>query len=247
MIRGRAAGIALCVLAGGALGRSAAADDMLTLYFHERAPYSARDADGKVHGITADIATAAMAKAGIPYHWEELPSARQIEVIRRNERPACGLGWFKRPEREFFAKFSAPIYRDLPTIVVARADDTRFTGKPTIDALFADKSLTLLTKTGYSYGAVIDAKIIAEGPNARADSSDNQIMLGMVSKARVDYMMMAEEEARDLLSHPDFSQAGLTIYHLANPPPGEYRYLLCSKSVSDGLLARINRAITPPE
>jgi uncharacterized protein (TIGR02285 family) len=237
--------IALIIAAGGGIVGAAAAEDDLVIYYHERAPYSTKQADGSVKGITADIVTQAMSVAGIPYHWEELPSARQMEVLKRNGGPACGLGWFKRPEREAFAKFSAPIYRDLPTIVVARATDGRFAGTPSIDALFADKSLTLLTKTGYSYGAEIDRKIAEEKPKARADASDNQIMLGMVSRERVDYMIMAEEEAKDLLANSEFAQAGLAIYHLADPPAGEYRYLMCSKSEPDDLIARINQAITP--
>jgi uncharacterized protein (TIGR02285 family) len=221
------------------------AEDELLIYYHQRAPYSARQADGSVKGITADIVTQAMSVAGIPYRWEELPSARQMEVLKRDQGPACGLGWFKRPEREVFAKFSAAIYRDLPTIVVARANDRRFAGMPSLDALFADKALTLLTKTGYSYGAEIDRKIADQKPTARADASDNQIMLGMVSRARVDYMIMAEEEAKDLLSKTAFADSGLAIHHLANPPAGEYRYLMCSKSVPDDLIARINQAIAP--
>jgi hypothetical protein len=60
-------------------------------------------------------------------------------------------------------------------------------------------------------------------------------------------MIMAEEEARDLLSQPDFADAGLAIFHLADPPAGEYRYLMCSKSVPDDLIARIDQAITPPQ
>ena len=239
----RAALAAIALLASGA---QAWGDD-LVIYYHERAPYSARQADGKVRGITADIVAQAMSAAGVPYRWEELPSARQMEVIKRDAAPACGLGWFKRPDRETFAKFSAAIYHDLPTIVVARAGDARFAGTPRIDVLFADKTLTLLTKTGYSYGAEIDGKIAAQKPNARADASDNRIMLGMVSKSRVDYMIMAEEEAKDLLSQADFADAGLAIYRLANPPAGEYRYLMCSKSVPDDVIARINRAITPPQ
>jgi polar amino acid transport system substrate-binding protein len=243
MIRTAFAAAIACV----ALCRSAAADGDLIIYYHERAPYSAKQTDGSVHGITADIVTQVMSVAGVPYRWEDLPSARQMEVLKRDQAPACGLGWFKRPDRETFAKFSAAIYHDLPTIVVARAGDGRFGGTPSIDALFADKALTLLTKTGYSYGAEIDGKIAAQKPNARADASDNRIMLGMVSKARVDYMIMAEEEAKDLLSQSDFTAAGLAIYHLANPPAGEYRYLMCSKSVPDDLIARINQAITPPQ
>jgi uncharacterized protein (TIGR02285 family) len=223
------------------------AEDELIIYYHERAPYSSKQADGSVHGITADIITQAMSVAGVAYRWEELPSARQMEVIKRDEAASCGLGWFKRPDRETFAKFSAAIYHDLPSIVVARAKDTRFAGTPSIEALFADKSLTLLTKTGYSYGAALDAKIADQKPNARADASDNRIMLGMVSKERVDYMIMAEEEAKDLLAQPDFTAAGLAIYHLANPPAGEYRYLMCTKSVPDAVITRINQAITPPQ
>jgi polar amino acid transport system substrate-binding protein len=228
-----------------ATASSAWADDDLTIYFHQRPPYSAKQADGSVKGITADIVTQAMSVAGIPYRWEELPSARQMEVLKRDEGRACGLGWFKRPEREQFAKFTAAIYHDLPTIVVARSTDKRFAGTPSIDALFADQTLTLLTKTGYSYGGEIDRKIAEHKPRARADSSDNRIMLGMVSRERVDYMIMAEEEAKMLLAQSDF--AGLSIFHLANPPSGEYRYLMCSKSVPDDLIARINQVITPPQ
>jgi polar amino acid transport system substrate-binding protein len=234
-------------LAFVAIASEASAEDDLIIYFHQRPPYSAKQADGSVKGITADIVTQAMSVAGIPYRWEELPSARQMEVLKRDEGKACGLGWFKRPEREVFAKFSAAIYHDLPTIVVARAKDQRFAGTPSIDALFADKTLTLLTKTGYSYGGELDQKIAAQQPSARADASDNRIMLGMVGRERVDYMIMAEEEAKDLLSQSDFADAGLAIYHLANPPAGEYRYLMCSKSVPDDLIARINQAITPPQ
>jgi uncharacterized protein (TIGR02285 family) len=235
-----AAAITLLAFAGGAW-----AENELILYYHQRAPYSARAADGSVQGITADIVTQAMSAAGIAYRWEELPSARQMEVIRRNDTPGCGLGWFKRPDREAFAKFSAAIYRDLPAIVVARAGDARFSGTPSLDALFADKTLTLLTKTGYSYGAMIDGKIAEQKPNARSDASDNRIMLNMISKERVDYMIMAEEEARDLLAQPDFAAAGLAIYHLADPPAGEYRYLMCSRSVPDATIARINQALAP--
>jgi uncharacterized protein (TIGR02285 family) len=239
-------GAALLAIAA-ATGGTAWAEDQLVIYFHKRAPYSVKKADGSVQGITADIVARAMAAAGIAYRWEELPSARQMEVLKRNESKACGLGWFKRPEREAFAKFTAAIYRDLPTIVVARANDPRFAGTPNLDALFGDKQLTLLTKTGYSYGGVIDKKIADQKPNARADASDNRIMLGMVSRERVDYMIMAEEEAKDMLSQPDFAEAGLAIFHLADPPAGEFRYLMCAKSVPDALITRFNQAITPPQ
>ena len=241
-----AAAIAVCAFAALSFASEARAEDDLVIYFHQRAPYSAKQADGSVRGITADVVTQAMSVSGVPYRWEELPSARQMEVIKRDQAASCGLGWFKRPDRETFAKFSAAIYHDRPTIVVARSNDVRFGGSPSIEALFGNPALTLLTKTGYSYGAEIDAKIKAEKPKARADSSDNRIMLGMVSKERVDYMIMAEEEAKDMLARSDLADAGLAIFPLANPPEGQYRYLMCTKSVPDAVIARINAAITAP-
>jgi uncharacterized protein (TIGR02285 family) len=234
------------VLGLAALNATPASADDLTLYYHERPPYSTKQADGSVRGLLADIADQAMRSAGIAYHWEDLPSARQLEMIKRNEGEACGLGWFKRPEREGFAKFTLAIYHDLPTIVVARSDDPRFSGAPMIDALFRDKSLLLLTKTGYSYGAEIDAKLAADAPNLRRDPSDNRTMLVMISRKRVDYMIMAEEEAKDLLTDPELGKA-VAIYHLGDAPPGEYRYLMCSQSVPDDVIARINQAIKPPQ
>jgi polar amino acid transport system substrate-binding protein len=224
----------------------ASAEPELILYYHERPPYTAKQADGSVHGITADIADNALKAAGIPYRWEDLPSARQLEVIKRNAGPACGVGWFKRPDREAFAKFTAAIYHDRPTIVVARADDQRFAGTPTLDALFANKKLILLTKTGYSYGGEIDAKIAADAPNLRRDPSDNVTMLGMVDRKRVDYMIMAEEEATDLLADPALGRT-LAVYRLGDAPPGEYRYMMCSQSVPDALIARMNQTIVPPQ
>jgi uncharacterized protein (TIGR02285 family) len=222
------------------------ADRELTLYYHERPPYSSKQADGSVRGVLADIAGMTMKAAGIAYRWEALPSARQLAVIKRDEGPACALGWFKRPDREAFAKFTRAIYRDLPTIVVARSGDPRFSGMPTLDALFQDKNLLLLTKTGYSYGAEIDAKLAADTPNLRRDPSDNRAMLVMISRKRVDYMIMAEEEAQDLLTDPGLGKA-VAIYHLGDAPPGEYRYLMCSRSVPDDMIARINQAIQPPQ
>ena len=149
------------------------ADD-LTLYYHSRPPYAAVQPNGEVAGITADIAANALAMAGISYHWEEMPSARQLVVLKENTSAACGLGWFKRPEREAFANFSAALYKYHPTVAVSRADDARFPETPSIAQLFADKRLVLLLKNGYSYGPQIDGWIKAGAPSSRTSSTRSE-------------------------------------------------------------------------
>src|SRR5687768_13276837 len=107
----------------------AAADEPhVTILFHVRPPYSQQEADGRVTGILVEPVAAALAKAGIGVEWIEMPPARQTEIIKRGKGagPVCGLGWFKRPERERFALFSDPIYQDQPSLLVARKDDAHF-------------------------------------------------------------------------------------------------------------------------
>lgn len=228
------------------VAQSARAEEDLTIYYQDRPPYSSRQGDGTVHGLTADVAAQALAAAGVAFHWVDMPSARQMAAIKGDRGRACGLGWFKNPERETFAKFTRALYHDRPMVVVARSADSRFGRTLTVARLFTDKSLTLLVKNSYSYGAEIDEKIASLKPRLREDSSENRTMLQMISRQRVDYMVMAEEEATDLLASPDIGQ-GLAIYHLDDAPPGQYRYLMCARSVPDDVIARINQAIAPAQ
>jgi uncharacterized protein (TIGR02285 family) len=237
-----------CALVGliGLTASPAAADESrVTILFHVRPPYASYDGERHVAGILADRAAAAFDAAGIQVEWVEMPPARQPEEIKRAERATCGLGWFKRPEREAFATFSDPIYRDRPTIVVARKEDARFADGMTLRDSFRDPARTLVTKTGYSYGAEIDAWIEQLRPHAETSAAGNELLLGMVAQKRVDYAIMAPEEAEDLLgSKPDLS-AILHAVRLGDAPEGQQRHLMCSLSTPAELIARINKALQP--
>lgn len=219
------------------------ADD-LTIFFHTRPPYSWRDEGGRLHGLVAEPAEQALAAAAIPYKWEELPSARQLETIKIGQVIACGLGWFKRPEREKFAHFSAPVYRDKRMLIIARENDTRFAGTPPISVLFGRKDLTLLTKVAYSYGAYMDGKLKALTPTRQETSTDNLHMLDMIALGRADYMLMSAEEADYVLASAGDTAKALTAYPFLDAPEGEARYLMCAKRVPQEWLDRFNAALT---
>lgn len=236
--------IAGLMLAAGAT--PAVADrPALTILFHVRPPYAARDLERDVGGLLAAPVQEALAKAGLRAAWMEMPPARQTEEIKRNKGATCGLGWFKRPDREAFASFTHPIYHDNPTIVVARKDDPRFVDGMSLQDSFRDASRFLIVKTGYSYGATIDEWIEKHRPVAQTSSGNNERLLAMIAQRRADYIIMAPEEADDLIGSVAELAAALRPVRLRDAPEGELRYLMCSKATPAELIDRINEALPP--
>jgi uncharacterized protein (TIGR02285 family) len=232
-------------LVGLGASDAAAAEHDVTVLFHVRPPYAYYGPGQQVAGLLPAATSAALAKAGIRAEWVEMPPARQTEEIKRSNDATCGLGWFKRPDREAFASFTAPIYRDRPTVIVARTDDARFVDGASLQDSFQDPSRTLVVKTGYSYGAQIDGWLKAKQTHAQTSSGANELLLVMIAQGRVDYAIMAPEEAEDLLTSNAELGASLHAVRLSDAPDGEWRYLMCSQATPAALIERINKALTP--
>ena len=110
-----------------------------------------------MHGLTADPATAAFAGAGVAARWMRAPSNRQLALLQEGGQ-RCAVGWFRNAERERYAKFSRPIYQDLPLVAIVR-DDFVFRGAATLQRLVAMRGLVVLVKERYSYGSYVDESL----------------------------------------------------------------------------------------
>lgn len=234
------AGLA-CLAAASAAQADAAS---VTILFHVRPPYAYYDAAHEVVGVLVAPVKEAMTKGHITADWVEMPPARQTEEIKRAVGAVCGLGWFKQPDREIFALFSAPIYHDQPTVVVARQDDARFADGMSLQDSFRDPARTLIVKTGYSYGTTIDEWVKALQPHTETSAEANEMLLGMIAQRRADYAVMAPEEANDLLATMP-QLAALRIVRLSDAPEGELRYLMCSRATPEDLIGRIDQGLPP--
>ncbi len=219
------------------------ADGVITIHYHERAPYYYIEETGKITGICVDPAALAFEKAGIPYRWQKTPAKRQLDILKENRGEDCILGWFKNPERETFARFSLPIYQDMPSIAIARADNRAITSGRSIAEILSNQKLTLLKKDGYSYGQLVDEKIAQLHPNQVVTSAENIEMLKMIHAKRADYFFIAKEEARWLVRSSGIPEADFKYIVFSDMPPGNQRYILFSQQVADDVLAKINAAI----
>jgi len=214
-----------------------------TLYYNERPPYLVKSAhDDKVTGLTADPAAKAVEAAGFVPRWTALPSTRQLATLREDQVPACAVGWFKNHERELSFKFTKPIYRDKPTVAIARSDFEARSGKLT--EVVQQPGLRILVKDKYSYGPWIDALLARTRPQTVSTTEENVQMVRMIAGDRADIMFSSQEEAQYLLAQSSVSGTAVKVLRFDDMPQGEKRYLMCSRTVPDETIQRFDKAIT---
>ena len=219
-----------------------AAADRIVLYYNVRPPYLVPMADGSVSGLTGTPADHAFKAAGIPFVWSKMPTNRQLLNIKTGVDTDCGIGWFKNREREQFAKFTKAIYRDSPTVGLANKSYGLRQGASLQQALMANGA-RVLAKDNYSYGPFIDGLLSRLRPDIVRTTNENSLMVEMIRLNRADFMFVAEEEADFLVQQAGSSINEFRLIHFSDMPPGEKRYIMCSKRVPDDVIDRLNKAI----
>ncbi|MBN8506382.1 MAG: transporter substrate-binding domain-containing protein [Burkholderiales bacterium] len=222
----------------------APAEQAVTLHYVPRPPYMVAQGEG-LTGLTGGPSYQAFKKANVPVRVEETPFARQLRAVRENSGRDCMIGMFWKAEREAFARYSKPVYQDQPQLVLASAHlADRLKGLASIQDLFKERSLRLLVKLAYSYGAPLDAMMEQLQPNHRATPDENLQMLRQIKLGMADYMLIAPEEAAVAIEAAGFQAADFAQIRYRDMPAGEPRHLLCSQNVSEAVMRRLDAAIT---
>lgn len=224
-----------------ALAAIAGAEAPLVIYYHERPPYLMTAPGGVVRGLTADPAAAAFSTAGVPVLWRLVPSNRQLEMIKQGGQ-RCAVGWFKNAERERYAKFTRPLYRDLPLVAIVREEFV--TQDPvSLDRLLAIPTLKVLLKDRYSYGDYVDRLLREAQASISSTTAESITMLAMLSAHRADVVLLAAEEANYLMQPDAPQRVRLRILRLVDLPQGQLRHIMCSRDVSDDVIRRLDKGI----
>lgn len=214
----------------------------IILAYHERPPYYTTDDAHSLTGLLGKPALAAFRHSGLDFTVQHMPSSRQLNSIRSNTERICAVGWFKTPERERYARFTKPLYQDLPTSVLTRADIDFPQTQPTLQQLLALTDLTLLLKSGYSYGQYIDQGLQHSTPNIITTTGSTDRMLEMIATGRADYFFLAAEEAEAAIAASNSPEA-YRVLTLIDIPQGNRRYIICSRQVAPHEISRLNQAI----
>jgi polar amino acid transport system substrate-binding protein len=230
--------LALCLL----IPVVARSEEPVTLLYNDRPPYLVSQADGSATGLTATPAANAFKAAGIPFTWSRLPTNRQLSVVKELPGMHCAIGWFRKPEREEFARFTKAIYQDKPTVALANAQFSVREGS-TLANVLAAKGVRVLVKDQFSYGDYIDGLLASVRPNVISTTAENVQMVRMIQIGRADLMFVAEEEANYFISQAGLGLNDIHVLRFADMPKGEKRHIMCSRNVPDDIISRLNKAI----
>lgn len=222
---------------------AASAEEVVRVTYSERPPYMMAQADGSPSGLTATPAAAAFKAAGIPVQWLRLPTNRQLMMIKDPNSRTCAVGWFATAERQQYAKFSKPIYRDGPWMALV---NTSFAarGIHSLADLRRQRDVRVLIKDNYSYGG-LDPFMKQWQPVTAVSTASAMKMVQSVSKGVVDLIFVTEAEGNYMMTHLASAQtANLQLIQFKDMPSGGERHIICSKGVPDDVIARLNKVIT---
>lgn len=232
----------LALIAASGAG-AAAAQAPLNIEYRDKPPYSYTEG-GKPAGFLMERTARLLKRAGVDARYAEVPIRRTLQNLQGNQAALCSPGLYKNPEREAFARFSLPIHRDRPHVVLAHASvAAQIRAIPRIAQLFADAALQPGVLDGVSYGQQLDQYLAAAArPPVRAQLAPLQLAR-MVGARRVDYMLIDEEDLGWLRKDPEFTPLPLVRVEFTDMPRGELRYLACSQQVAPQTMDKLNQAI----
>jgi hypothetical protein len=94
------------------------AADQLNVSYFERPPYYLTTPAGDASGFLVEKTKKILQAANVNARFISLKPNKIIFIIKHANLPHCSIGWFKKPEREAFAKFTKPIYQDRPLVLL---------------------------------------------------------------------------------------------------------------------------------
>lgn len=181
--------------------------------------------------------------AHLQVEWMDLPQARLIAEARANTPDYCAVGIYKNEERAAYAKFTRAFFRDKPLMVITlKSKAARIRQHASFAALAADTSLKVGLIDGYSYGRHLDP-IVLNMPNADHMSGSTMLNVAKLLAGRFDYILGSGEESSHTANTPAPDETELVKIAFADLAPCEARHFMCSMSVDDKIIARLNAAI----
>lgn len=215
-----------------------------TLSYLERPPYYFTTEKGAAAGFLLERTRNIIQTAGIEAQFIPVTPNRALYILRNATVPHCGIGWFKNSERELFARFTEPIYRNQTLVLLtASSQRQKFSGLKVLQQVFSDRSLIMARMGNFSYGSYVDQILSDLVPESLFFSTEQGDLLAAIHAGKASYMIMAPEEIDMLIRSTRLPAEDFVRIELEDIPAGNLRYLMCGQGVDAELLEKLNTAI----
>jgi polar amino acid transport system substrate-binding protein len=230
--------IALCAV----FTAPAAGQELVTVAWRIKPPHQYLE-NGIGKGLLLERARLIFEKAGIPVKFVEQPAKRIWNNFTEGMSNYCSFGWYKVPERESLVHYSRAFYADPPhTLLVSPASLPQVSKYRGIQEIMGDPGLTLGLLEAVSYGKQLDQFIRNSQNKLEYSAASPMIMARMVAANRVSYTLIDQADWSYLKERETSLRVGSSLT-VQDMPPGENRYVVCSKDISSTRMTRINAAI----
>lgn len=222
---------------------ASSAAERLALYYDLRPPL-VTVVEGRLGGSLGSRATEVLQRAGIEVDLVAANVARQDHDIAQNLLPACALGRLQTPERSRHGQFSHVLFVTAPYVALARRGQ-HYPQPTTLQSWAADARLTWGLQRGLHYSDRVQLLLAGAQATTAYSAQSNQQLAKMLAAGRLDFMLVHEDEARELLRGLP-AGGPLRIVALQDMQAPEQRYFYCSHRVSSELMQRLNSALQAP-
>ena len=216
----------------------------LTISYFERPPYYYTSQAGKPSGLLVERSREILEETGVVSQYLSLPPNQILYILRHAKTPHCSIGWFKTAERELYAKFSEPIYRDQPLVLLTqKKQQQKFANLKTLRQVFSSTHLIMARMGEFSYGNYVDTLIGELVPKSIFFTGKQEALLQAVADGRATYMLVAPEEVSTLVNSSKLSGKDFFTLRFADVPAGTLRYLMCNLQVDEETINLVNATI----
>lgn len=219
---------------------AAQAEDIVVLVY-DRPPLFTVDG-AAIGGLVVEPVKRIFAEAGLSYRWQVTSAKAALRIVEENAGAACAPGWFYKPARERFGRYTLGFFLDAPRKVLYREGDSAVESHRSYASLLADQTLRMGVREAYSYGPQLDRQIEQLRPPRVFTNQDADGQLRMLVGGRFDYFTMAGAQADYLLGNAAFGDK-VTAQVMDDVPAADQRRIICSLATPDEVIDRLNRAI----
>ena len=221
----------------------ARAEAPLLVTFPEKPPYYYVE-NQESTGLLIFRAKRIFAEAKLRVTFAQRPAQRALHEIENSRQVQCSLGWFRTKEREKFAQFSLPLYRDAPVEVLVQPSGLpEISSFKTLREVLEKGQGKLGVVAGFSYGDALDTLLKEhESHVLRVPVTVKQLMrmvghghLGMALIDALDYAYRSND--------PELTSLSLASVSFPDVPVGNERHLMCSAGLDRATMDQINAAI----
>ena len=185
------------------------------------------------------------ADSGLSVRWVALPNPRALRRLMQSDKNFCVGGAGITPDRRVIGKFSEPFITDRMIGVLAlKSHRAELDQARSLAELIATSRGDFLSYNGFNYGDQVSKQVAALRLQGRlSDVAHNTgQMLDMLKAGRVDYALVSQSYvASYLAAHPE--RADFTLLSYPDMRRDFRMAFLCSKSVSDEVIAKLDQAI----